>query len=194
MIHCSFSHRYVQIRSWSWFISFCSWVRFCRYIRAILNQTFSPRQNRRPSNEIKRRRQSQEIVRSLLLLLFLPSYSYLLLQSITSYGDRPNDLETVLQYFRAHFLQAHRKNNEKKRVLYTHFTSAINTKTTQSIITNGTSFPRQSHWFVNESWIHRSSWFHFPRILTICCPRLNKSSFCHQLHATISIRKRRHFS
>ncbi|KAH6913437.1 guanine nucleotide-binding protein [Coprinopsis sp. MPI-PUGE-AT-0042] len=55
---------------------------------------------------------------------------------ITSFGDRSNDYETVVQYFRAHFLQVHRKNNEQRRVLYTHFTSVVDTKTTQRIIGN----------------------------------------------------------
>lgn len=45
--------------------------------------------------------------------------------SITSFGDRANDYETVVQYFRAHFLQVHRRNNENRRVLYTHFTSVV---------------------------------------------------------------------
>jgi hypothetical protein len=48
-----------------------------------------------------------------------------LLPSITSFGDRPNDFETVVHYFRAHFQQVHRKNNEERRVLYSHFTSVI---------------------------------------------------------------------
>ncbi|TEB34588.1 guanine nucleotide-binding protein [Coprinellus micaceus] len=55
---------------------------------------------------------------------------------ITSFGDRSNDYETVVQYFRAHFLQVHRKNNENRRVLYTHFTSVVDTKATQRIIGN----------------------------------------------------------
>ncbi|ESK93967.1 guanine nucleotide-binding protein alpha-4 subunit [Moniliophthora roreri MCA 2997] len=55
---------------------------------------------------------------------------------ITSFGDRSNDYETVLQYFRAHFLQVHRRNNENRRVLYTHFTSVVDTKATQRIIGN----------------------------------------------------------
>jgi hypothetical protein len=46
-------------------------------------------------------------------------------QSITSYGNRANDYETVVNYFRAHFLQVHRKNNEKKRVLYSHLTNVV---------------------------------------------------------------------
>ncbi|KAF5340882.1 hypothetical protein D9758_012178 [Tetrapyrgos nigripes] len=55
---------------------------------------------------------------------------------ITSFGDRVNDYETIVQYFRAHFLQVHRKNNENRRVLYTHFTSVVDTKATQRIIGN----------------------------------------------------------
>ncbi|KAF5359184.1 hypothetical protein D9756_003518 [Leucocoprinus leucothites] len=55
---------------------------------------------------------------------------------ITSFGDRANDYETVLNYFRAHFLQVHRRNNENRRVLYTHFTSVVDTKATQRIIGN----------------------------------------------------------
>jgi hypothetical protein len=47
------------------------------------------------------------------------------LYSITSFGNRPNDYESVVNYFRAHFLQVHRKNNEKKRVLYSHLTNAV---------------------------------------------------------------------
>ncbi|KAF9223736.1 G-alpha-domain-containing protein [Gyrodon lividus] len=55
---------------------------------------------------------------------------------ILSYGDRPNDYESVVQYFRAHFLQVHRRNNENRRVLYTHLTNVTDTKATQSIIGN----------------------------------------------------------
>ncbi|KAJ3732515.1 guanine nucleotide-binding protein [Lentinula guzmanii] len=55
---------------------------------------------------------------------------------ITSFGERMNDYETVVQYFRAHFLQVHRRNNENRRVLYTHFTSVVDTKATQRIIGN----------------------------------------------------------
>lgn len=76
--------------------------------------------------------------------------------SITSFGERSNDYETAVQYFRAHFLQVHRRNNENRRVLYTHFTSVVvsigtslqcltehlryqDTKATQRIIGNGQS-------------------------------------------------------
>ncbi|EMD31361.1 heterotrimeric G-protein alpha subunit [Gelatoporia subvermispora B] len=55
---------------------------------------------------------------------------------ITSYGDRPNEFDAVVNYFRAHFTQVHKRNNENNRVLYTHLTSVVDTKTTQSIITN----------------------------------------------------------
>ncbi|KAN0092992.1 Guanine nucleotide binding protein (G-protein), alpha subunit [Tylopilus felleus] len=55
---------------------------------------------------------------------------------ILSYGDRPNEYESVVQYFRAHFLQVHRKTNENRRVLYTHLTNVTDTKATQSIIGN----------------------------------------------------------
>ncbi|KXN86057.1 Guanine nucleotide-binding protein alpha-4 subunit [Leucoagaricus sp. SymC.cos] len=55
---------------------------------------------------------------------------------ITSFGDRSNEYDTVLNYFRAHFLQVHRRNNENRRVLYTHFTSVVDTKATQRIIGN----------------------------------------------------------
>lgn len=54
--------------------------------------------------------------------------------SITSFGERSNDYETVVQYFRAHFLQVHRRNNENRRVLYTHFTSVVVRATPQSYL------------------------------------------------------------
>ncbi|KAI0324145.1 G-protein alpha subunit [Cubamyces sp. BRFM 1775] len=55
---------------------------------------------------------------------------------ITSYGDRANEYDTVVAYFKAHFTQVHRRNNENNRVLFTHLTSAVNTKAMQSIITD----------------------------------------------------------
>ena len=45
--------------------------------------------------------------------------------SITSYGDRPNEVDAVVSYFKAHFTQVHTRNNEGKRVLYTHLTSVV---------------------------------------------------------------------
>ncbi|KAI0360019.1 G-protein alpha subunit [Trametes cingulata] len=55
---------------------------------------------------------------------------------ITSYGDRANEYDTVVAYFKAHFTQVHRRTNENNRVLFTHLTSAVNTKAMQSIITD----------------------------------------------------------
>jgi hypothetical protein len=56
-----------------------------------------------------------------------------MIRSITSYGDRPNDLLNVTHYFKAHFQQVHKKGNDlfKKNVpaysreLYTHMTSVV---------------------------------------------------------------------
>ena len=45
--------------------------------------------------------------------------------SITSYGDRPQEFDSVVGYFKAHFTQVHKRNNESKRVLYTHLTSVV---------------------------------------------------------------------
>ncbi|KIJ51433.1 hypothetical protein M422DRAFT_158478 [Sphaerobolus stellatus SS14] len=55
---------------------------------------------------------------------------------ITSYGDRPNTYEDICNYFKAHFAQVHRRNNDQKRVLYIHMTSVVDTKATQQIIVN----------------------------------------------------------
>ncbi|KAI0084041.1 G-protein alpha subunit [Irpex rosettiformis] len=55
---------------------------------------------------------------------------------ITSYGDRPNEFDSVVNYFRAHFTQVHKRNNESMRVLYTHLTSVVDKKATHSVITN----------------------------------------------------------
>lgn len=35
------------------------------------------------------------------------------------------DFDAVVTYFKAHFTQVHRRNNENKRVLYTHLTSVV---------------------------------------------------------------------
>ena len=45
--------------------------------------------------------------------------------SITSYGDRANEYDAVVAYFKAHFAQVHRRNNESNRVLFTHLTSVV---------------------------------------------------------------------
>jgi hypothetical protein len=39
--------------------------------------------------------------------------------SVPSYGNRKNAYEEVSQYFRAHFIQAHRKHDTAERVLFT---------------------------------------------------------------------------
>jgi len=38
--------------------------------------------------------------------------------SISSFGDRPNEYQTVADYFRAHFVQAYRRNSAANRRLY----------------------------------------------------------------------------
>lgn len=38
--------------------------------------------------------------------------------SITSYGDRPNTYEEASEYFRAHFLQVHRRKDVGDRAMY----------------------------------------------------------------------------
>ncbi|TRM64319.1 guanine nucleotide binding protein, alpha subunit [Schizophyllum amplum] len=88
---------------------------------------------------------SNALLKSVHLVLFLNKTDLLkakldsglrVAKYITSFGNRSNDYETAVQYFRAHFLQVHRRNNENRRVLYTHFTSVVDTKATQRIIGN----------------------------------------------------------
>ncbi|KAI0303689.1 guanine nucleotide-binding protein [Multifurca ochricompacta] len=88
---------------------------------------------------------SNQLLKNIHLVLFLNKTDVLqnklasgvrVSKYITSYGNRPNDYESVVNYFRAHFLQVHRKNNEKKRVLYSHLTNVVDIKTTRSIIAN----------------------------------------------------------
>ncbi|GJE88602.1 guanine nucleotide-binding protein subunit alpha [Phanerochaete sordida] len=55
---------------------------------------------------------------------------------ITSYGERPNEFDSVVGYFRAHFTQVHKRNNENMRVLYTHLTNVVDKTATQRIITD----------------------------------------------------------
>lgn len=55
---------------------------------------------------------------------------------ITSYGERPNEFDPVVGYFRAHFTQVHKRNNESMRVLYTHLTNVVDKTATQRIITD----------------------------------------------------------
>ncbi|KAL5525745.1 hypothetical protein ACEPAG_7082 [Sanghuangporus baumii] len=88
---------------------------------------------------------SNELLKKVHLVLFLNKTDVLkqklaagvhVKRYIPSYGDRPNTYEAVIEYFRTHFLQVHRKNNEEHRVLYTHQTSVVDTSTTQSVIRN----------------------------------------------------------
>ncbi|THH08594.1 hypothetical protein EW145_g2596 [Phellinidium pouzarii] len=88
---------------------------------------------------------SNELLKKVHLVLFLNKTDILkqklnasvsVKRYIPSYGDRPNTYEAVIDYFRTHFLQVHRKNNEEHRVLYTHQTSVVDTSTTQSVIRN----------------------------------------------------------
>ncbi|KAF9650559.1 G-protein alpha subunit [Thelephora ganbajun] len=53
---------------------------------------------------------------------------------ITSYGDRPNTYEEASEYFRAHFLQVHRRKDVGKRAMYVHFTSMLDVQATRSIL------------------------------------------------------------
>ncbi|KAG8214129.1 guanine nucleotide binding protein, alpha subunit [Butyriboletus roseoflavus] len=55
---------------------------------------------------------------------------------ITSYGDRPNTFADVSEYFRAHFIQVHRRNDIGRRALYAHFSSMLDIRATQAIIVN----------------------------------------------------------
>ncbi|PPR04404.1 hypothetical protein CVT26_004229 [Gymnopilus dilepis] len=55
---------------------------------------------------------------------------------ITSFGERANNFETVSDYFRSHFIQAHRRKGFPNRPLYVHFTAMLDTSAMQSIISN----------------------------------------------------------
>jgi hypothetical protein len=83
---------------------------------------------------------------------FSTQYLYPILRSITSYGNRGNDYETVVNYFRAHFLQVHRKNNEKKRVLYSHLTNVVVCSPDRLI-----GFHHRSHIMIRISRPHEAS-------------------------------------
>ncbi|KAM5536705.1 hypothetical protein V8D89_009632 [Ganoderma adspersum] len=58
---------------------------------------------------------------------------------ISSYGDRPNEFEEVSEYFRAHFIQVHRRKDVSHRPLY------LDIKATQSIIINVGEAIMRSH-------------------------------------------------
>ncbi|EJF65613.1 G-alpha-domain-containing protein [Dichomitus squalens LYAD-421 SS1] len=64
---------------------------------------------------------------------------------ISSYGDRPNEFEEVSEYFRAHFIQVHKRKDVSHRPLYLHFTSMLDIKATQSIIINVGEAIMRSH-------------------------------------------------
>ncbi|KAK0444839.1 guanine nucleotide binding protein, alpha subunit [Armillaria borealis] len=55
---------------------------------------------------------------------------------IVSYGNRPNRYEDVSEYFRAHFIQVHKRKDIANRHLYCHFTSMLDIAATQRIIVN----------------------------------------------------------
>ncbi|KAJ7803762.1 G-protein alpha subunit-domain-containing protein [Mycena olivaceomarginata] len=46
-------------------------------------------------------------------------------QYIVSYGNRPNNYSTAAEYFRTHFLAAHKKKDAFQRRLYVHFTTML---------------------------------------------------------------------
>ncbi|KAH9915030.1 G-protein alpha subunit [Epithele typhae] len=64
---------------------------------------------------------------------------------ISSYGDRPNSYEEVSEYFRAHFIQVHKRKDVSHRPLYLHYTSMLDIKATQSIIVNVGEAIMRSH-------------------------------------------------
>jgi len=67
---------------------------------------------------------------------------------ITSYGDRPNAVAPVTQYFRAHFGRVFYRCEEKEprgRQLYAHLTSVVDTLATQTIISSVRTAIFQDH-------------------------------------------------
>jgi hypothetical protein len=103
--------------------SFSSSVRVPVHSRFVLLLT-GIRQNRYPSRKTRSRTQSFEIVSYICRDAEADIYSTSSL-SITSYGDRPNEYDSIIRYFRAHFESVHSKNNENRRTLFTHLSSAI---------------------------------------------------------------------
>ncbi|KAJ7782560.1 guanine nucleotide binding protein, alpha subunit [Mycena maculata] len=57
-------------------------------------------------------------------------------QYIPSYGNRPNNFSTAAEYFRSHFLAAHKKKDSFQRRLYVHLTTMLDVQATQVIITS----------------------------------------------------------
>ncbi|KAJ7633463.1 guanine nucleotide binding protein, alpha subunit [Mycena polygramma] len=64
---------------------------------------------------------------------------------ITSYGNRPNNFSTAAEYFRSHFLAAHKKKDAFQRRLYVHFTTMLDVQATQIIITSVGDFIMRKH-------------------------------------------------
>ncbi|KAK7001352.1 guanine nucleotide binding protein, alpha subunit [Favolaschia claudopus] len=55
-------------------------------------------------------------------------------QYIMSYGNRPNNYSGATEYFRTHFLAAHKKKDAFQRKLFVHFTTMLDVQATQIII------------------------------------------------------------
>jgi len=86
---------------------------------------------------------SNALLRNVNLVLFLNKMDVLKVKLdrgvkvrkyMPSFGNRTNNVETVMQYFRAHFVKVHRKNDGSNRTLYIHYTSVVDTKATQRIL------------------------------------------------------------
>jgi len=56
--------------------------------------------------------------------------------SVVSYGERPNNYESITSYLRKKFAVLHKHQSPRTRVFYCHFTSVIDTKATHHILTN----------------------------------------------------------
>ncbi|KAJ7646551.1 G-protein alpha subunit [Roridomyces roridus] len=66
-------------------------------------------------------------------------------QYITSYASRPNNFSTAAEYFRSHFLAAHRKTDVFQRRLYVHLTTMLDIQATQIIITSAGDLIMRKH-------------------------------------------------
>jgi guanine nucleotide-binding protein alpha-1 subunit len=57
---------------------------------------------------------------------------------MTSYGDRPNNFESIARYFQSKFAAMHQSMTPNpERELYIHLTSVIDTQATKKIINSG---------------------------------------------------------
>jgi len=71
------------------------------------------------------------------LLEFKLTHGVKLADHMTSYGDRPNDFDTISRYFKNKFTALHQSfSPNQRRELYIHMTSVTDTRKTSSIITN----------------------------------------------------------